>query len=260
MLRIQSSQQAAFDEIALLDFEDEMVEHIEDYAPMNSKLLGNSGVRKVIRLGFDRAEGYGLTSYGSVQFYIELMFMFGSDFDTDPLLPWAMQALRDPAPSDEMARAMELYDGAMDYIERVVGQDRKPAIEAFRRLCAFDYEPPLRRGESDFEARALSMMAQTLPEQYAYLGEEPLRALIRRAPGIAAQIGLVTDRGVVLTILFSCMMGKGFASDPMFPWIEATLSNPSLETPEKMVGHLEQRARKYFEHALRHLEREHVDG
>ena len=88
MLEIREEQMAVFDQAARKSFEDEMVQHLAEFVPKQCEVIGEQQVRKVIQLGIERARIYSLTIRGPVRFYIELMFVFGSDFDTDPLLSW----------------------------------------------------------------------------------------------------------------------------------------------------------------------------
>ncbi|XXX80119.1 hypothetical protein WMF30_15235 [Sorangium sp. So ce134] len=258
MFRIRKEQMATFETAALCDFEDNTVEHMKSFAPKHSEVIGESCVRQVIQLGLARAGQYGFTNCGPVRFYIELMFMFGSDFDTDPLLPWAGDALRAGEDSDQMTLAMSLHASMMDYIARVVGNDRGPSIRALRRVYDVSSQPIPSASGSGFEEAVLALMEHAFPERYRYLGKQPLRSLIRRAPESAGRLGLSTDRGVALIILLSYAIGHGFGSDPLFPWISAVLQDPRIQTPTERAERLERRAIIYLESALSYLEREHA--
>jgi hypothetical protein len=120
MLEIREEQMAVFDQAARKTFEDEMVEHLAEFVPKQCEVIGEQQVRKVIQLGVERARIYSLTNRGPVRFYIELMFVFGSDFDTDPLLSWAAEILGDVL-TNQMAKAGRLYEKTNDYLEKVSG-------------------------------------------------------------------------------------------------------------------------------------------
>ena len=256
MLQIDKEQMNALEVAALQSFEDATVAHVRGFASKHYEVIGEAGVRQVIRLGITRAKRYGFTNHGPVRLHIELMFMFGSDFDTDPLLPWASSALQDSESSDQMELAMDLHDAMMDYIERVVGLDRKPSIRALHRVYEASMNPVPPLGRPDIEDAALSFIELIFPERYEYLGEGPLRALIRRGSAIAERCQLSTERGVSLSILLSYLLGHGFASDPLFPWIERTLLDPRLRTVERRVKRLECRLVNYLGQALKYLEQE----
>src|SRR6266540_2596886 len=112
MLIIRPTQLNSFEEAALRHFEDEMVPHLAKFAPKHCQVIGEQAVRQAIRLGIGRARKFGLTNRGPVRFYIELMFMFGCDFDNDPQLDWANEVLNDTTLLDQMAKAERLYDRA----------------------------------------------------------------------------------------------------------------------------------------------------
>ena len=92
MWTIRQEQAEAFRQNALQKFEDEMVEHLQGFASGHWMVIGEKTGRLVIQLGLKNAGQYGFTNRGPVRFYIELMFMFGSYFDTDPQYPWANQS------------------------------------------------------------------------------------------------------------------------------------------------------------------------
>jgi len=81
-------------------FEQEMVNHLFSFSPKHCEVIKEPGVREVIRLGLQRAEAFGFTFRGPVRLFIELMFMFGSEFATDPQHPWAAAALQDKTVPD----------------------------------------------------------------------------------------------------------------------------------------------------------------
>src|SRR6266849_10193118 len=109
MWNIRPHQADTFSNTALQKFEDEMLEHLQKFSPQHCKVAGEPAVREVIRKGIETAGKYGFTNRGPLRFYIELMFMFGSYFDSDPQYPWAGTVLKDPEVIDQTIRADRLY-------------------------------------------------------------------------------------------------------------------------------------------------------
>jgi hypothetical protein len=103
----------AFEEDQNRRFEDEMVRHIGSFSPKTWEQLGEQGVRGTIAKGIERARDYGFTKRGPMRFYLEMMFMFGPDFDTDPEHPWAREILVEKG-WDQMRRADRLHEVAME--------------------------------------------------------------------------------------------------------------------------------------------------
>jgi hypothetical protein len=107
MLKIGSEQMAAFAAASMRDFEERMADHLRRFFPAASAPLDDDGLRALIRHGVAGARGYGIVGERDLALYLNLTMALGRDFDRDPLLPWAREALVDaslPEPSRRMAR------------------------------------------------------------------------------------------------------------------------------------------------------------
>lgn len=71
-----------------------MVAHLNDSFTRQAELLGEPKLREVIRHGIKRAAVYGITIERDVCKYVDLMMVWGLDFDQDQKLPWAGQILK----------------------------------------------------------------------------------------------------------------------------------------------------------------------
>lgn len=219
MLIIRAAQLKAFEEAALRRFEKEMVAHLRQLAPQHCNAVGEEGLYQVVRTGFKRATNYGLTNRGPVRFYLDLMMMLGSDFDTDPQYPWAAALLKDSAIPDQMDRAERLYEKAMDYSAKVFGQGYEQEKAAVRRAGLVKYE--------DFAAGSVGELVKyfkkVFPEKVRYLGEPPMLALAARARTLSEQHQLTPERGPAVLAGLMFAFGHGVTTDPQFPWVAATL-------------------------------------
>lgn len=112
MLTIRKEQYAVFQKVACEDFENRMVSHIEGFFPRCTAQLGEPGVRDFIRYGIQRSASYNFQLEPDVCNYIDLMVVFGRDFDRDPALPWASSILNDPELPGPSAKVYELHNAA----------------------------------------------------------------------------------------------------------------------------------------------------
>lgn len=224
-----------------------MVEHLSHYAPRHCQVIGEACVRSAVRLGMARAAGYGLDRRGAVRFYIESMFMFGSDFDTDPQIPWAAELLATPY-LDPMAKASRLYERAMDYIDTIAGADHVHAKEALQRLRlqAFDDFPSPGEG---FVAAMRAKLDEIHPQKLKYLGEERAHALISIGAQLPGPLSMSAERGAALCVGTMFALGHGFAHDPLLPWIERTVTKPGF-SPEMRVRRLHSRMMTYLDRVI----------
>src|ERR1700730_18124956 len=99
-------------EATLKSFEDRMVVHLNKCFPRQCKAWGEGGVRVSIRYGVERAASHDITSKREVCKYIDLMVVFGRDFDRYPGLPWASSILVDRTMPGSTVKLERLYETA----------------------------------------------------------------------------------------------------------------------------------------------------
>lgn len=74
-------------------FEIRMAAHVNQFFAERCKLLGEAGVREWVADGINRAATYGIKAEIDVCRYIDVMFVFGREFDRDSRFPWATRIL-----------------------------------------------------------------------------------------------------------------------------------------------------------------------
>jgi hypothetical protein len=81
---IRAEQMRVFEERAWQQFEEEMMAHSKDFSPRLCELIGDEQLRVAVRAAIARAMDYGFTNRGPIRLFVEMMFLCGSSFDTDP--------------------------------------------------------------------------------------------------------------------------------------------------------------------------------
>lgn len=112
MLTIRKKQMEALGRMMLDQFADEMVGHLRKFFPAACDSLGETGVNETIQYGISKAGKYGIEIHRDICRFIDLMFVFGRDFDTNPEVPWASRILNDPAITDADTRIDRLLEEA----------------------------------------------------------------------------------------------------------------------------------------------------
>lgn len=233
MLVIRKEQIAVFEEIAQKNFERELADHIRKFIPKHAEAVGNDQINETVGLGIERAREYGFTNRGPVQFYIEMMCLFGCDFDTDPQLPWAQAILKDDAIADQAERADALFDKMTEYDEKVSGPDQEFYLKALEQLSSARLEH-YNLSPGTFDSEILGAIRNIYPQKFEFLGKEGADGLIARSKEIAAELSITSDRGAALVVAMTSAVGHGFAHDPMYPWISKTLREEKLSPNERI--------------------------
>ncbi len=119
VIRKQQMDDMSPDEVR--KFEDRMLEHLRECFPEECEDMSEDELREMIRHGVDKAESYGIDAEDDVCGYIDVMAVFGPDFDTDPECAWAAAILNDES-IDPEDRSDALCDEADARIEAMEGQ------------------------------------------------------------------------------------------------------------------------------------------
>ncbi len=116
VLTIRLAQLTVLSRLEVQKFEDSMVEHLNRLFPAQSKCAGEAPLRETIQYGIKRAAAYGITSERDVSEYIDLMAVYGRDFDADQRFAWTRDIL---ARQDDPGRKIEaLREAAKSHLRR----------------------------------------------------------------------------------------------------------------------------------------------
>jgi hypothetical protein len=116
MLVIRNRQMAVFAQVEIRKFVDRMVVHLHKFFPKQCEAMGEPQLWETIGYGIKRAAAYGIMAERDVNKYIDLMVVFGPDFDTDKRFPWAGETLR--TQKDPARKMQALRQAARNYLKR----------------------------------------------------------------------------------------------------------------------------------------------
>ena len=255
MLVIRPKQMEVFKQAALRSFEQEMVAHLAEFSPPLFKAVGEGQMSQTIQFGIDRAGSYGFTFRGPVRFYLELMLLFGSHFDTDPQYPWAAEILTNQDAGPEMQRADRLYERTMDYRKKVAGPEDAYTLKALKNIAVLARQP-LAISSENFAPAMLREITRVYPQKVAYIGAEGIEALIREGIDGARSYRFSAAREMALVIVLMLAFGHGCADDPLYPWIARTLKDEAITDPAARAKRLEKKALTWLEHVLAYFDKE----
>ncbi len=243
---IRNEQITTFKHAALENFDQGEAERRKESFPKHCESMGDDALLKMIRLGRERASGYGLKSVRSVRVYLDLMFMLGSHFDNDPQLPWAARVLGAKEPRNEEKRLEVLKTKAGEYLNCTCGPGNSKLRSALVKLRQEKTEGLARSGQP-FEAYMPRRLWALYPEKAAAAGEEVLREICHRAAALARTTGLACESGVIVLAAMMFLLGAGFATDPQFGWAASILESKVPPAPAEKAVKLHQAAMTYLD-------------
>lgn len=247
MLRISRSQLQSFEARVRSWFEDEMVAHSMAFSPMQCSILGEAQVRQLVRFGIERACAHGFGQRGSIRLYLEIMLLYGSDFDTDVQYPAFYRVLRNGG--DEMIRAEMLYDETVRYQNEVGRENAFNVWNALAALEDFSATSP-HFTERAFEQELLGKLERVFPLKVRYSGRLGLLALIRKGQKLARVYQLPNLKGDALVVALMFAFGHGCTKDPLYPWIARILNDDNIVNGDRRSFCLQQMASIGLDRAL----------
>jgi hypothetical protein len=235
MLMIRAQQMQVFEQEAWRQFEDEMVVHSRIFSPRHCDGIGDAQLHAIVRSAIVRAGNYNFTCRGPIRLFIEMMFLLGSSFDTDPQYPDFGRILR--GSGGEMYRAEQMHEAFLEFHEKVQGAGGEISTEAHSKLSAF-IRRPVSYSRNELVAGLLEELTGIYPQKASYTGETELVALIREGIGEANRYGFSTVHAQSLMVALLFALGHECHRDPIYPWIAEVLEDKGADL-ESRVQRLE---------------------
>ena len=218
-------------------FESSMVEHVRTYFPNHYRIAGDDGTRDVVRYAVERAASHGHDTQRGVCFYLNVMLILGSNFDTDPQIPWAVEILTDEVPEPEY-RIEKLADTAVEWFSGIAGPQNRHLNHSLLTVYR-DSEKIFSAPRSGaLEEHLLRVLDWISSNKYDAVGEDRLRKLIAAGLADAESYGLASDFGATVYVAFMFMLGRDFVTDPLHAWARDILSEPEPTAPDERAGRL----------------------
>jgi len=247
VLLIRPEQMQALESAQIRQFERQLCDHLHRLVPRHAQVLGPERLEQAVKFGLSRAGTLGFSRRGPARFYVELTFLFGSYFDTDPQYALFSDILSDHRSTNQMHRADLLHSRVCDYLTKTSGADRMHVFSALERSYRFSPEISLAI-EPDTRSNAYDSLWYIFPEKCDYLGATPIQRLIDEASNSCAQRFSSYPPHILTFVLFSFAMGHRFFDDPLHPWVSTTLSR--YANANEAFSHLVSKGHLYLRHAL----------
>ena len=132
-----------------------------------------------------------------------------------------------------MARAERLYERYSEYHAAAVGPESEFARAAARRSTSLkpaDLDVPSGPERTGW---LVGKLKEYYPEKAAVVGDAVLAGLVALGGQRAAKYGITSARGGTLFTVLMFTFGHQFDTDPLFPWIEGTLTSDRADDPDR---------------------------
>jgi hypothetical protein len=229
MFMIKREQVEVFEQHSLQRLVEEMVGHCVRFSPCLCNMLTTEGLVRAVQVGIKKAERHGFTRRGPVRFYLEMMMLFGSEYDTDPQYPWAAEILQKGNVRDQSYTSELLHTVALDYLRATDGLGGEGDVATLDRLrrAILDLDQ-VGVSEDRFVDDLSRIFERMSPVRFAYHGYATITSLIVQYRRLVEERFLCI-RPDLNALMVTCMLELGYCYifDPFYAW----LSIPSTPVP-----------------------------
>ena len=115
MLTIRRDQLAVFTDLERRNFETRMIQHLHKCFPKQLEGTEDAELRGLIQYGVERSRSHRIKAERDVCRYIDLMVVFGRDFDVAPQHAWAAAILNDAGLRNSTKKMDRLFAAAKEH-------------------------------------------------------------------------------------------------------------------------------------------------
>ena len=235
----------------------ELVEHCDKKFPHLRKTMGEEKLRQTLRQSVEKAKKNGFTQRGPVRFYIEMLIIFGWDFESDPQYPWIKESLQNNQDLSNFDASMELYREVDKYLDNIYGENNKHLVAVADKLQQLTLDNA-KVTEKHFMQDILTLLEEIYPQKYHLAEREQLKKLVEK--GIQKsrndyQFEQLNHIGLVILLMFS--FGHEFDHNPFYQWATVEKSNRYkegtliIDYQEKVARKLESRSKIWLSAAMK---------
>lgn len=250
MLVVRKEQIAALAQDTPKKFEERMLRYVQQYFLKQCEILGEVDTREVVRKSIIQANKYNFKSDHDVCIYINLVFMLGSGFDSDPMYPWAAALLHDEGIGNPSMRIDQLYNKAIACLKETAGDQNKYLLPVLLGIKNSSTDELLGQPNGDIENHLIERLGILYPQKCKAIGEENIRELIRHGIRTAESYAITNELGQRAFLFLMFMLGSDFHRDPLYPWAARILGDENKESGDVKAHRLVQEAREYLDNWL----------
>ncbi|MBF0233808.1 MAG: hypothetical protein HQK65_12335 [Desulfamplus sp.] len=229
-MKISKKSYQAFEAETLKNFESEMWVHLQGFAPHLCKVAKENRVRLLIRQGIKNAKMYGFVNRGPVRFYIELMFVLGSHFDTDPQYAWVHEFLT-YSNDDQTYRSMCLYEKYMLYTSQTMGEKNSMLIAALEKTLLL-HPDSMKSPETASKTELSKLMESVYPERFSTFDQSTVTKIMDSAITTSNKHKAIKFSSLSISTLLTLFVGWRYDTEPLYHWIGKLLTDESFQSPD----------------------------
>ena len=232
-IKIKNEQMLTMSNLIFDRFIDEVASYCDIEYPNLSKQHGEEQLKKNLKTLIEQGIDYGFTIRGSCRYYIDLSFIFGTGFATDPQYTWILDTYKKDEKIPEIERVDTLWATVNRYLKDITGENGAYDLAAIQAIENLNFD--LFHAQTDhFDSLLMDILQRTYQGKAPYMSTQALVAFVQYGLNKSKNEYALEDKlSCSLFVLLMYFYGHEFDRDPLLGF---DLKNASLSHHENTTN------------------------
>ncbi|WP_323852449.1 hypothetical protein [Xenorhabdus szentirmaii] len=224
---------------------DELVLHCNESYPYLEIKLGKEGLIKSLEDAVEKAKNDGFDQRGAVQLYIDMLILFGEEFQTDPQYSWIKETLDNHAHLGQLEKTTLLYHEVTRYLNEVHGEqdeNLKASILKFQNINIGHLNVQWNTYKSNVDV----LLNSLFPKKYQHIKQDNIKKVIQFGIEKSSQYGIGDANHAAFLTLIMFLLGHKFDQDIFLPHLNTRLFRQYYTDIDSLIIEMEKQAKDYL--------------
>ncbi|CDL86714.1 hypothetical protein [Xenorhabdus cabanillasii] len=224
---------------------DELVLHCNESYPYLEIKLGKEGLRKALEDAVEKAKNDGFDQRGAVQLYIDILILFGEEFQTDPQYSWIREILDNHAHLGQLEKTTLLYHEVTRYLNEVHGEQDENLKASILKFQNINIEH-LNVQWNTYKSNVDVLLNSLFPKKYQHIKQDNIKKVIQFGIEKSSQYGIEDANHAAFLTLIMFLLGHEFDQDIFLPHLNTRLFKQYYTDIDSLIIEMEKQAKDYL--------------
>ncbi|WP_275365035.1 hypothetical protein [Xenorhabdus bovienii] len=207
--------------------------------------LGEDELRTALEKAVEKAKNDGFDQRGAVQFYIDILILFGTEFQTDPQYSWIKTILDSHFHLPQLERTNLLYHEVTRYLNEVHGEQDEHLKTSILKFQNINIER-LNVQWNIYENNVDALLNSLYPQKYRYTKQDNIKKFIQFGVEKSNQYNIENANHSAFLTLIMFLLGHQFEQNFFLPNFNERLLKQYYADVDSLIIEMENKTKDYL--------------
>ncbi|WP_274719998.1 hypothetical protein [Xenorhabdus bovienii] len=224
---------------------DELVAHCNESYPYLEIKLGKDELRKALKDAVEKTKNDGFDQRGAVQFYIDMLILFGTEFQTDPQYTWIKTILDNHSHLGQLEKTSLLYHEVTRYLNEVHGEQDEYLKTSILKFQNINIER-LNVQWNNYESNVDALLKSLYPQKHQYIKKNDIKKFIQFGVEKSNKYGIKNANCSAFLTLIMFLLGHKFDQDIFLSHLNIRLFKQYYSDIDLLIIEMENKTKDYL--------------